>query len=218
MICVKLLPQGELGPRLSISTHHLRMVLISQTRRRSFCRRVRLLQNDLSTPSSPVALLSVPHTLAVAMATVWQGWVVSKAPWSLAKTPLHTYLCYVALIPSFWSSFDGDIKPGGIQDVPYKTLCYCLTGWDADSPQTDALVRLGCSPPATRYRLIICSPQLGNLTAARSIAFFYSALWSRRKNNELQNSCSTKPLKSSTLCAKLWLLKYRLSKKGWHLY
>ena len=54
----------------------------------------------------------------VAMVTVWQGWAVSKALWSLAKTPLHTYLCYVALIPSFWSSFDGDIKPGGIRDVP----------------------------------------------------------------------------------------------------
>ncbi len=158
MICVKLLPQRELGPRLSISAHHLRMVLISQTRRRSFCRRVRLLQNDLSTPSSPVALLSMPHTslFTVAMATVWQGWVVSKALWSLAKTPLHTYLCYVALIPPFWSSFDGDIKPGGILDVPYKTLC--LTGWDADSPRTDAPVRLGCSLPANRYHLIICSP------------------------------------------------------------
>ena len=120
MICVKLLPQRELG--LSISTHHLRMVLISQTRRRSFGRRVRLLQNDLSTPSSPVALLSMPHTSlsTVAMATVWQGWALSKALWSLAKTPLHTYLCYVALIPCFWSTFQGDIKPGGIQDVPYK--------------------------------------------------------------------------------------------------
>lgn len=152
MICVKLLPQRELGPRLSISAHHLRMVLISQTRRRSFYRRVRLLQNDLSTPSSPVALLSMPHTFlsTVAMATVWQGWAVSKALWSLAKTPLHTYLCYVALIPSFWSSFDGDIKPGGIQDVPHKTLRYCLTGWDADSPRTDALVRPGCSLPANR--------------------------------------------------------------------
>lgn len=206
MICVKLLPQREVGLRLSISTHHLRMVLISPTRRRSFCRRVRLLQNDLSTPSSPVALLSMPHTSlsTVAMATVWQGWVVSKALWSLAKTPLHTYLCYVALIPSFWSSFDGDIKPGGIQDVPYKTLCYCLTGWDANSPRTDALVRLGCSPPATRYCLIICSPQLGNLTAVRSTAFFYSTLWSRSKNNELQNSSMTKALKSSTLCALSW--------------
>lgn len=164
MICVKLLPQRELGLRLSISTHHLRMVLISQTRRRSFCRRVRLLQNDLSTPSSPVALLSMLHTSlsTVAMATVWQGWAVSKALSSLA-TPLHTYLCYAALIPSFWSSFDGDIKPGGIQNVPYKTLCYCLTGWDADSLRTDALVRLGCSLQAKRYHLIICSPQIENL-------------------------------------------------------
>lgn len=164
MICVKLLPQRDLGPRLSISTHHLRMVLIFQRRRRPFCRRVRLLQNDLSTPSSPVALLSMPHTSlsTVAMATVWQGWAVSKALWSLAKSPLHTYLCYVALIPSFWSSFDGDIKPGGIQDVPYKTLCLCLAGWDADSPQTEALVRLGCSLPANRYHLIICSSQIAN--------------------------------------------------------
>lgn len=133
MIRVKLLPQREVGPRLSISTRHLRMVLISHTRLRSFCRGVRLLQNDLSSPSSPVALLSMLHTSlsTVAMATVWQGWVVSKALWSLAKTPLHTSLCYVALIPSFWSSFDGDIKPGGIQDVPYKTLWYSWTGWDA---------------------------------------------------------------------------------------
>lgn len=130
MICVKLLPQRELSPRPSISTHHLRMVLISQTRRRSFCRRVRLLQNDLSTPSSPVALLSMPHTSlsTVAMVTVWQGWAVSKALWSLAKTPLHTYLCYVALIPSFWSSFDGDIKPGGIRDVPRENLML-LSDW-----------------------------------------------------------------------------------------
>lgn len=122
-ICVKLLPQRELG--LSISTYHLRMVLISQTRRRSFGRRVRLLQNDLSTPSSPVALLSTPHTSlsTVAMATVWQGWALSKALRSLAKTPLHTLTSVMLLlIQSFWSSFDGDIKPGGIQDVPDKNL------------------------------------------------------------------------------------------------
>lgn len=135
------------------------MVLISQTRRWSFCRRVRLLRNDLSTPSSPVALLSMPHTslFTVAMATVWQGWALSKALWSLAETPLRTYLCYVALIPSFWSSFDADIKPGGILDVPHKTLCYCLTAQNADSLPTGAAVCLGCSLPGNQ--LIICSPQ-----------------------------------------------------------
>lgn len=163
MICVKLLLRRELGP--SISTHHLRMVLISQTRRRSFSRRVSLLQNDLSTPSSPVALLSMPYTSrsTVAMATVWRGRVLSKALWSLAKTPLHTYLCNVAPIPSFWSSFYGDIKPGGIQDVPHKTLRYRLTGWDADSLRTDAVVRLSSSLPVNRCHLIICSPLIGNL-------------------------------------------------------
>lgn len=211
MICVKLLSQRELGPRLSISTHHLRMVLISQTRRRSFCRRVRLLQNDLSTPSSPVALLSMLHTSlsTVAMATVWQGWVVSKALWSLVKTPLRTYLCYVALIPSFWCPFDGDIKPAGIQDIPYKTLCYCLTGWDADSLWTDAPVRLGCSRQANRYQ----PPHYLQSTdreplAVRSLAFFCSALWSWSKNNELHNFSLTNPMKSSTLLCQIISLKY----------
>lgn len=172
MICVKLLPRRELGPRLSISTHHLRVVLISQTRRRSFCRRVRLLQNDLSTPSSPVALLSMPHT---SLFHCCHGYGFGRDERyqkrsGVAKTPLHTYLCYVALIPSFWSCFDADIKPGGIQDVPYKTLCDCLTGWDAGPLWTDAPVQLGCSLLATRYHFIICSPQIGNLYRSRELS------------------------------------------------
>lgn len=133
MIRVKLLPRRAPGPRLSISTRHLRVVLISQTRRRSFCRRVRLLQNDLSTPSSPrrtlinAAYFPFPccHGYSFGRDELYQ-----KRS-GVVKTPLHTYLCYVALIPSFWSPFDGDIKPGGIQDVPYETYA---TIWLDESP------------------------------------------------------------------------------------
>lgn len=59
IIRVKLLSQREPGPTLSISTHHLRMVLISETRPQSFCRGVRLFQNDLSTSSSPCRTLII---------------------------------------------------------------------------------------------------------------------------------------------------------------
>lgn len=62
MIRVKLLPRRAPLLRLSIAACHLRAVLISQTRPRSFRRRVGLLQNDLSTPSSPSrALIDAAH-------------------------------------------------------------------------------------------------------------------------------------------------------------
>lgn len=140
-ICVKLLPQWKIWVRDCQSLHTICVfVLISQTRRQSLCKRVRLLQNDVSTPSSPVALLSMLHTFPYphcchGYSFFWQGRVVSKALWSLVKTPLHTYLCCVTLIPSVWSSFDGDIKLGGIEDVPDKNLVrQCWTGWDGLTP------------------------------------------------------------------------------------
>lgn len=207
MICVKLLSRRDLGPRPSVSAHHLRMALISERRPRSCCGGVRLLQNNLSTPSSSVALLSTLHTFlsTVAMVTVWQGWAVSKALWSLVKTPLHAHLCYVALILPFWSSFGGDIKPGGIQDVPYKTLCYCLTGWDGDSLRTDAPVLLGRSLPAHRYHLIICSPQIPN--RQQSQAHLSSTLCFEagggKKNNELHIFRFQEPCKMEQFYTKL---------------
>lgn len=117
MIRVKLLPRRAPLLRLSISACHLRVVLISQTRPRSFRRRVRLLQNDLSTPSSPSrALIDAAHFpfhcchgYSLARMTG-----IKSSP-ERRGAPFHASLRPVLYTLRFDLLFDGDVKPGGIQ-------------------------------------------------------------------------------------------------------
>lgn len=119
----------------------------------------------------------------VAMATVWQGWAVSKALWSLAKTPLHTYLCYVALIPSFWSSFDGDIKPGGIQGVPLKNPVLRLL-----------LLLLVPDRMRRRFSADWSSGPAGLLSSSEQIAAHYLRSTDREPLSQSRASLSSAPL------------------------